>query len=147
MTPMSFNRKKLRGSGHKATPQRLSILKVIAEMRSQFTPQELYLRLQKLHPDIGLVTVYRTLKLLAENGLVCRMGYSGRSQSYAHRPDEHHHHLVCSGCDKIIDVSSCGLSELEKQLSQDTGFAISDHRLEFVGLCRECQSLTPGGIK
>jgi len=144
MTPLKIKRRKLHGSGHKATPQRLSILEAIDGMRAQFTPRQLYERLCKNHPDIGLVTVYRTLTLLAESGLVCRMGYSGRSQSYARRPQEHHHHLVCAGCDRVVDVSSCGLGELGEKLERDTGFAISDHHLEFVGLCRQCQALAPG---
>ncbi len=144
MTPLEFKRRKLHGSGCKATPQRLSILEAIDGMRAQFTPQQLYKRLHKNHPDIGLVTVYRTLKLLDESGLVCRMGYCGRSQSYARRPHEHHHHLVCAGCDKVVDVSSCGLGEMERKLASETGFAISDHHIEFVGLCRQCQALVPG---
>jgi Fe2+ or Zn2+ uptake regulation protein len=144
MTPLEIKRRKLHGSGRKATPQRLSILEAIDGMRAQFTPRQLYERLCKNHPDIGLVTVYRTLTLLAESGLVCRMGYSGRSQSYARRPQEHHHHLVCAGCDRVVDVSSCGLGELGEKLARDTGFAISDHHLEFVGLCRQCQALVPG---
>jgi Fur family ferric uptake transcriptional regulator len=144
MTPLESKRRKLRGSGSKATPQRLSILEAIDGMRAQFTPQQLYDWLQKKHPGIGLVTVYRTLKLLDESGLVCRMGCSGRSQSYARRPHEHHHHLVCTGCNKVVDVASCGLRELGEKLARETGFAISDHHLEFMGLCRQCQALNPG---
>ncbi len=144
MTPLEIKRRKLHGSGRKVTPQRLSILEAIDSMRAQFTPRQLYERLYKNHPDIGLVTVYRTLTLLAESGLVCRMGYSGRSQGYARRPQEHHHHLVCAGCDRVVDVSSCELGELGEKLERDTGFAISDHHLEFVGLCRQCQ-IAPRG--
>jgi len=144
MTPLELKRRQLRGSGRKVTPQRLSILEAVDEIQAQFTPQQLYERLHKRHPDIGLVTVYRTLKLLDDSGLVCRMGQSGRSQSYARRPHEHHHHLVCTGCNKVVDVASCGLGELGEKLARDTGFAISDHHLEFEGLCRQCQLATPG---
>jgi Fur family ferric uptake transcriptional regulator len=65
MTPLESKRRKLRGSGSKATPQRLSILEAIDGMRAQFTPRQLHDRLRDKHPDIGLVTVYRTLTLLA----------------------------------------------------------------------------------
>ena len=108
MTQLEFKRRKLRGSGRKATPQRLSILEAIDGMRAQFTPLQLYEHLQKKYPNIGLVTVYRTLNLLAECGLVCRMGSSGRSRSYAHSPEVHHHHLLCTGCNKVVDIASCG---------------------------------------
>jgi len=146
MKLLGFERRKLHGSGRKATPQRLSILEAIDGMRAQFTPQQLYELLQKNHPNIGLVTVYRTLNLLAESGLVCRIGYCGKSQGFARRPQVHHHHLVCAGCDKVVDVSSCGLEEMEKKLASTTGFAISDHHIEFVGLCRQCQ-VVPGGTR
>lgn len=139
MTPLGLKRRKLRGGGNKITPQRLAVLKAIDGMESQFTPQELYRKLSAEHPEVGLATVYRTLKLLAESGLVCLMGYNGQSQSYARSPEQHHHHLVCSGCDKVVDIESCGLDELEKKLACETGFAISEHHLEFRGLCRSCQ--------
>jgi Fur family ferric uptake transcriptional regulator len=140
MTPIEIERRKLHGSGCKATPQRLAVLGAIDGIRERFTPNELYADLHKIHPDIGLVTVYRTLKLLSDAGLVCRMERTGKAQSYARRPEAHHHHLVCTACDKVIDVASCGLNDLEKKLANDTGFAISDHHLEFEGLCRQCQS-------
>lgn len=144
MTLLESKRRKFHSSGSKATPQRLSILEAVDGMRAQFTPQQLYERLHKRHPEIGLVTVYRTLKLLDDSGLVCRMGQSGRSQSYARRPHEHHHHLVCTGCNKVVDVASCGLRELGEKLARDTGFAISDHHLELMGLCRQCQAFATG---
>jgi Fur family ferric uptake transcriptional regulator len=147
MKPLELKRRKLHDSGRKATPQRLSIIEAIESLRSQFTPQELYDRLRQKHPDIGLVTVYRTLKLLAESGLVCLMGHNGRSQSYARCPETHHHHLVCSGCNKVVDVTSCGLQEMERKLARDTGFTIKAHHLEFAGLCRQCQATTAGETK
>jgi Fur family transcriptional regulator, ferric uptake regulator len=140
MTLLEIERRKLHGSGRKATPQRLAVLGAIDSMRERFTPRELYAGLHRTHPDIGLVTVYRTLNLLAEAGLICRMERTGKSQSYARRPEAHHHHLVCTACDKVIDVASCGLSALEKKLTEDTGFAISEHHLEFEGVCKQCQT-------
>jgi Fur family ferric uptake transcriptional regulator len=144
ITSLEFKRRKLQGSGCKATPQRLHILEAVDCMKEQFTPQQLYEHLQKKSPDIGLVTVYRTLKLMAENFMICRIGYSGRSQSYARRPEVHHHHLVCECCNKIVNISSCDLGNLEKQLTRDTGFIINDHRLDFKGTCRQCLALNPG---
>ena len=145
MTPLEMKRRKLRGGGNKITPQRIAILKTIDGTHSQFTPQELHRKLSAEHPEIGLVTVYRTLKLLAKSGLVCLMGNIGRSQSYARGPEQHHHHLVCAGCDRVVDIPTCGLDELEKRLAHETGFAISRHHLEFTGLCRDCQAVSAGG--
>ncbi len=147
MTQLESKSRKLRGEGNKITPQRIAILKAIDGIHSQFTPQELFRKLSPGHPEIGLVTVYRTLKLLAESGLVCLMGYSGRSHSYARGPERHHHHLICSACDKVIDISSCDLDELEKKLTHETGFAINEHHLEFTGLCRDCQVFSEGELR
>jgi len=145
MAPFGLNRRRLHGSGHKATPQRLFILQAIGEFESQFTSQELYRHLRKRHPSIGLVTIYRTLKVLADEGFICRMGISGKSLCYAHRPEQqHHHHLVCTGCNKVLDIVNCSLAELERKLASDTGFDISEHHLEFIGLCQACQKSNGG---
>jgi Fur family ferric uptake transcriptional regulator len=141
MTQLELKRRKLRGKGNKATPQRMSIIKAIDRMKAQFTPQELYEEIRKNHPEIGLVTVYRTLKLLAESGMVCRMGHAGSAQSYARRPEEHHHHLICTACNKVVNIMGCGVEGLEEKLSRETGFVISEHHLEFMGLCQDCQKL------
>jgi Fur family ferric uptake transcriptional regulator len=144
MTQTESKRRKLHVGGNKATPQRMSIIKAIDGMKSQFTPQELYEKLHDDHPEIGLVTVYRTLKLLADSGMVCRMGHAGSAQSYARRPAEHHHHLICTVCNKVINIMGCGVEGLEEKLSRETGFAITEHHLEFIGICGDCQRLAQG---
>jgi len=133
-----------RNNGNRATRQRRFILHAIENMSGQFTPQELHSLLQRTHPEIGLVTVYRTLKLLSEKNLLCTMGQNGRSQSYVRRPScssaqQHHHHLVCTRCKMVVDITSCGLESMEQKLAAATGFTISEHRLEFMGLCCQCQ--------
>ena len=82
MTPREI-KKRLKCSGRKATPQRLAILATVERMKSHFTPQQLLDKLRKTHPDIGLVTVYRTLKLLADSDLVCRMERAGSARTPA----------------------------------------------------------------
>ncbi|MCL2679478.1 MAG: transcriptional repressor [Dehalococcoidia bacterium] len=129
----------LRGSGRKATPQRLAIAAALEGMEAHFTPRMLHAKLRLKHPEIGLVTVYRTLNLLAEDGLICRMGRSGGACSYASCPPKHHHHIICVSCSKVVDFEACGLEEMERKLMCETGFIIADHSLEFTGLCRSCQ--------
>lgn len=139
MNKLVSGRQSLRQSGYRATTQRLAVLRGVDEFKSQFTPQELYQYLKEKHPGIGLVTVYRSLKLLSEAGLVCQMGRLGHSQSYAPRSPQHHDHLVCTGCNRVVDFAGCKLSRLAERLAQDTGFAIKSHQLEFMGLCQECR--------
>lgn len=130
----------LRQHGFKLTPQRRAVLSVIALSREHFTPADIYRRLHQEYSDIGLVTVYRTLRILAELGLICEVHVGGSRQSYImRRPSEHHHHLICSHCGTVVDFASCGLAELEQRLSQETGFEIERHLLEFLGCCRNCR--------
>ena len=129
----------IRENGYKLTPQRHAVLKVIAASHDHLTPDAIYQKAHMENPDIGLVTVYRTLELLGELNLVCRFHAPDGCRSYMmRRPVEHHHHLVCSRCGRVVDFTDCTLVDLEKRLAKETGFGISGHLLEFYGLCPDC---------
>ena len=131
--------RRLRQRGYKLTPQRQAIANVIALSREHLTPAAIYERVHQKYPGIGLVTIYRTLGILADLGLICEM-HSGRSRSYLlRRPAGHHHHLICSDCGTVVDFANCDISELEQRLSRETGFEIESHLLELSGRCRNCQ--------
>jgi len=132
----------LRQRGCKLTPQRRAVLKVLAKSQDHLTPAEIYERVHQEYPGIGLVTIYRTLEMLAELGLICEVHAGGSCRSYlVRRPSEHHHHLVCSDCGAVVDFADCNLSKLEERLSQETGFEIESHLLEILGRCRKCQKI------
>ena len=143
---MKFTEKKiasiLRQQGYKLTPQRRVVLKTIALNQNHLTPAEIYERVHEEYPGIGLVTIYRTLDILTELGLICEVHAGGSSRSYLmRRPSGHHHHLVCSGCGAVVDFTNCDLSKLEQRLSQETGFDVDDHLLELFGRCLNCQEV------
>lgn len=115
------------------------MLDVVANSHEHFTPGAVYERVRQAHPGVGLVTVYRTLEILFDLGLICRVHRGGPSRSYTLGPSGHHHHLVCSQCGTVLDFSDCDLSKLEQRLSQDTGFRIEGHLLQFAGRCQDCQ--------
>ncbi|HAV10489.1 MAG TPA: transcriptional repressor [Dehalococcoidia bacterium] len=132
----------LRREGYKVTPQRRAILKIVTETHDHLTPAALYERVQKAQPHIGLVTIYRTIQILEQLGLICEMHAERTSRSYLlKRASEHHHHIVCSGCGTVTDVTHCELEKLQEQLAKETGFEIDGHILEFFGYCRQCQRL------
>jgi Fur family ferric uptake transcriptional regulator len=134
----------IRAQGHKLTPQRHTVLKVMAASHDHLTPEAIYEQARSRDPGIGRVTVYRTLDLLSELDLVCRVHADGGCRSYMmRRPAEHHHHLVCSGCGKVVDFANCSLVEIQKRLARESGFEIKDHLLEFHGLCRDCIMSSP----
>jgi len=132
----------LRREGYKMTPQRRAILKEVADAHDHLTPAALFERVQHSQPKIGLVTIYRTIQILEEVGLICEMHAERTSRSYLlKRAPEHHHHIICSGCGTVADITNCGLEKLQNRLSKETGFEIEGHLLEFFGYCRQCQRL------
>ncbi len=132
----------LRREGYKITPQRRAILKAVAGAHDHLTPAALYERVQQAQPHIGLVTIYRTIQILEALGLICEMHAERTSRSYLlKRASEHHHHIICSSCGTVADVTHCGLDSLQQQLAKETGFEIDGHLLEFFGYCRHCQRL------
>jgi len=140
---MRFSEKKiaiiLRQHGYKFTPQRRIVIQTVASSQDHLTPAAIYEKVHQERPNIGLVTIYRTLDILAKLGLICELHAGGSCRSYTTGASEHHHHLICTNCGKVVDFSGYDLSELEQRLSQETGFEIEDHLLEFVGLCQACQ--------
>src|SRR4030042_6693591 len=141
---MVFTRNKiasiLREHGYKITPQRRAVLNVISLSHDHLTPAAIYEKIHHEHPKVGLVTVYRTLDILADLGLICEVHAGGNCRSYLmRRPSEHHHHLICSDCGAVVDFTDCDLSKLEQRLSRETSFDIEGHLLEFTGRCRNCQ--------
>jgi len=134
----------LRQHGYKLTPQRWAVIGTIASSKDHLTPAEIYEKVQKDHPGIGLVTVYRTLDILSRLELICELHAGGNCRSYTISTPQHHHHLICSNCGKVVDFTGHGLNlgELEQRLSNESGFRIDDHLLEFVGLCQACQEAT-----
>lgn len=129
----------LRKHGYKLTRQRLSVIKAAITSKDGLTPADLYNRLHGDHPDIGLATVYRTLGLLDELGLLCKLHAGGDCHSCTIGTTERHHHLICSGCGKVIDFSCRSMTEFEINLAKETGFDIKDHLLEFTGYCQSCR--------
>jgi len=130
----------MRRHGFKLTPQRRAILRVIKDSPDHLTPAAIYEAVNRETPGIGLVTVYRTLNILSDLGLICEIHVAGGGRSYLlRRPKEHHHHLVCSACGKVVDFTGCDLGKMEARLTRETGFNIEAHLLEFLGLCPRCQ--------
>ena len=129
----------LRQHGYKLTPQRQAIIQTIASSQDHLTPAAIYEKVHQDHPGIGLVTIYRTLEILARLGLICELHAGGSCHSYTISTSGHHHHMVCSNCGTVIDFAGYDLSDLEQTLSLETGFQIEDYLLEFIVICQDCQ--------
>lgn len=139
MTPLQSILDKIKAAGYKLTPQRRAVIEAMVNRNTAATPRSLHAALLPNHPEIGLVTVYRTMELLDKLGLLCR--FSGNNPGFKTGPPEHHHHLVCHGCGDVLDFTGCCPPELQTALEKDTGFRITEHKLEFAGYCPNCQEV------
>ncbi|MBN1367516.1 MAG: transcriptional repressor [Dehalococcoidales bacterium] len=139
---LSEIKERLHQAGHKVTPQRLTIIKVVTGSNEHLTPAAIYRKVRRTDPEIGEVTVYRTLNILEEMGLVCLLHTGDNPPSYVASPDEHHGHIICSECGKVVNFLNCNLGELEERLSSETGFTINEHHLNFFGKCPKCREQT-----
>ena len=129
----------LKQHGYKLTPQRRVVIRAIASSQDHLTPIEIYQQVRQDHPNLGLVTIYRTLSMLARLELICELHAGNSCHSYTISAPGHHHHLICSSCGRVVDFTGYDLGELEQRLSLETGFEIEDRLLEFTGLCQACQ--------
>ncbi len=129
---------RLRNAGYKITPPRLAVLEVIQHKGEHLNPNAILEEAKAIHPALGRATVYRTLELLTELGIV-RPIYVGEVGPTYIRAEGGHHHLVCSHCGRVVEFDQCTADEMARDLGERFGFDIKSHLLEFYGVCTECQ--------
>lgn len=129
----------LTGRGYKLTQPRRAVLRVLAQSHASLSPAEIHTRAQKVYRKTGLVTVYRTLEVLAECGLVKKVHQSYGCHSYAPASEGHAHHVVCEKCHTVAEFDTCDLGELLQTVQRRTGFKVQNHWLELSGLCPTCR--------
>lgn len=126
--------------GLKCTPQRLAVLGILGESPRHFSVMEIYKKVKKVLPEIGLATVYRALEALVGLGLIVRVHLEDGCHSYKVAPIGHQHSIVCMECNRVMDFAECPIEDISRRLSKQTGFAIQKHFLQLFGKCRACQS-------
>lgn len=129
----------LKEQGYRLTSSRQKIVQALLNSGGHITADGLLELVHQLDKTVGRMTVYRTLELLSELGLI-RPIYQGTGAAhYILLDGGHHHHLICSGCDTVIEFEECGLQEVGRQLAERFNFAIEGHLVEFYGRCKNCQ--------
>jgi Fur family transcriptional regulator, ferric uptake regulator len=125
------------------TAQRRAIIDTAFNTREHFTAEQLLDWSRKRDRSVSRATVYRTLPLLTESGLVREVDfgkdYKFYDPNYAERP--HHNHIICLDCDKVFEFESEGLEKLENEVSRRLGFAVTARRLQITGHCEELRKL------
>ncbi|MBI4497802.1 MAG: transcriptional repressor [Chloroflexi bacterium] len=121
--------------GFRSTAPRRDVLTAVSQQRGPFSPEEIAAQL----PMVGRATVYRTIRLLLDLGLVCRVPLEGGGVRYLVSVQGHHHHLVCISCGQIRDLGDCAVTEWVEKLAQRARYQLHGHMLEIYGRCERCQ--------
>jgi len=131
---------KLRDNGHKITPQRLAIVKILAKSEGHPSVENIHARIKKDFPTMSLATVYKNILLIKSLGEVLELGFPDGSNRYDGNKPYPHPHVICIKCKKIVDQDLENLDEMKKEVETETHFRILHHRLDFFGLCRNCMA-------
>lgn len=129
----------MRQQGHKLTQPRGAILRVLLVSPKPLSPNEIQEQGQAYCSDLGLVTVYRTLELMEEIGLVRPVHVAEGCHGYVLATPGHTHHVVCVRCHAVVEINGCEMGDFLKSVAEETGYTVTGHWLEIAGLCRECQ--------
>ena len=125
--------------GRRLTREREEIVRIIGEIEGHFDPQTLYERLKAKGSKVSRASVYRTIPILIEHGVITE---AGKTEKHAHYEKAmgkaHHDHLRCLGCGKTMEIYSPALEMLQDEICRREGFKGVRHTLEIMGYCREC---------
>ena len=131
----------IQGAGLRKTSQRDLILEVFLSTEEHLTSEDLHNLVQKKDESVGLTTVYRTLKLLTDAGLAREVGFGDGKTYYEHHYNhEHHDHMICTQCGKVIEFFSQDIEHLQDEMASNFGFKPTHHSLRMWGVCADCQN-------
>ena len=136
--PTDDLRSRLRGSGYRLTPQRELILGAVEKL-GHATPDEVLVEVRAQSAAINVSTVYRTLEVLEELGLVRHAHLSDRAPTYHSVTEHEHFHVVCRNCHAVVSVEPDVITEMTQRLREDHGFLVDVGHLTVFGRCRDCQ--------
>jgi Fur family ferric uptake transcriptional regulator len=137
---LSALKNRLRGQSRKITGPRAAILEILRQHPHPLTNKEILAALPKNECD--LATIYRSMHMLEKMGMVKRFDFGdgvARFELVGEGDDGHHHHLVCTRCSEVVEIAECFPGEIEKRIALANGFKAVTHKLEFFGICPDCQ--------
>jgi Fur family transcriptional regulator, ferric uptake regulator len=138
--PTDTTRAALHSANRRLTGQRQLLLELIAAQPGHIGASELYLLAQQCDPQISLSTVYRTLRLLRNLGLVDELHLDEEHHHYELKPATAHHHLICLGCGQVLEFSSPLVQRLVAAVARAKGYQITETRIDLTGYCACCQT-------
>lgn len=135
---------RLKERDFRLTPQRMAVLKILASSDGHPSVERIYEQVRRDFPTTSIATVYKTVALLRELGEVLELGFPDGSNRYDGSKPFPHPHVICTKCKTIRDPELNGLTDLTKEVCQETGFRVITHRVDFFGVCRTCQQAESG---
>jgi len=128
--------------GHRVTASRRRVVDAVMAQASHFTVDDVL----REAPKVGRATVFRTMKLLTDLNVVCRVLMDDGTLHYRVSARGHHHHLVCRDCGRVEDFATCDVTSLVNELAKNTQYEIEGHWLEVYGRCRSCRNRQTEGV-
>ena len=125
--------------GHRMTTSRRRVIDAVLAQPGHFTVDDVLRRVRR----VGRATVFRTMKLLLDLNIVCRVLLDDGTLHYRVSTGRHHHHLVCTDCGRVEDFSQCDVESLVRDLQKATQYEVQAHWLEVYGRCQSCRLLAP----
>ncbi|NYE57040.1 Fur family transcriptional regulator [Carboxydothermus ferrireducens] len=120
------------------TRQKKVIIDILKNTKNHPTADWIYEQARRIIPDISLGTVYRNLRQLTQSGEILELNYGSSYSRFDGNPVPHYH-FVCENCGRVYDVDMPVLEKIEKEVEEKMGFSVKNHRLEFYGVCSDCQ--------
>jgi len=129
---------RMTSQGRRLTRQRVIVAEALASAKRAQSAQELFERIQADHPTLGRATVYRALEAQVQDGMASRFERDGHVSAYIACDAEHHHHLVCTECQRVEDLDESAVAPLLASVGRRYEFQVDHAALDFYGLCRRC---------
>ncbi len=128
----------LHDEGYRLTPQRMMVVEAIEESHDHISAEEIHTKARTKYPYLNISTVYRTLELLKEKGLVAETDLGGGRFLYHPVGKAQHHHLVCRKCGKVMDIEINMLDKLKDELKTEYDFDAELEHIAIFGSCKDC---------
>ncbi len=134
-------KKLLKENNLKFTIQREVILETLYNSDEHLTPESLHHLIQEKYPELktGIATIYRTLSLLEESGVVTSLSFGAQGKKYELGAKEHHDHLICTQCGEITEFVDDEIEKRQHAITDELGFKMVDHSMQIYGICKKCQ--------
>ncbi|MBU0491074.1 MAG: transcriptional repressor [Chloroflexi bacterium] len=136
--PVVVGERRLRAAGKRITPQRKLVLNILAEVHGHLDANDIYERARRRGARTSLSTIYRTLGVLKETGVVRELHLDGEQHHYELDGKDGHSHLVCLACGRVIEIDSTAFATAAKAAADAYGFQVASAQMELAGYCADC---------